>query len=239
MAAARRRKKVKFVDPEIAATTLAKAKDIRAKAVAAREKEKKEAEELLAQAKAIGKKAKRQKQLCGFLIIFCLRHHGCSAKRILTVLRSYAIESTEKSVTRCIKRNKLITLHKVLPHDEGERSAFKIDETVGLTMERLHSKHIKLTMTHPELPAIFSAGLVLTHAPEGRHITTTAFKNHIVFDIFSLADPSSLTVFFMHTIRCLQRALGSKFPQAAFQALPKEFRYAVQEQAKAKARLTR
>lgn len=231
-----RRKKVKFVNPKITATAIAKAKEARAKAVAAREKEKKEADDLLAQAKAIGRRVKRQKELCGYLIIFCLRHHGCSVKSILAVLKSYGIASTEKSVSRCIKKNRLLTLRKVLPHDEGERSVFKIDETPGLTMERLDSKQIKLTMTHPELPAISSAGLVLAHTPEGRHITTTAFKNHIVFNIISVADPSSLTLFFMHSIRCLQRALGSKFPQTAFQALPKELRYALQEQAKAKAK---
>lgn len=231
--------KVKIVDRKKAATARAeeaaahaKAADARAEAAAAHAKANADYEKLVAEAKAAAKKAggafQKQKALCGYLIIFCLRYHACSVKSISSVLKAYGIAI---NVTRCIRKNKLHTLHQVLPCDEGNQSVFQMDETAGLIIERLHSKHIKLKMTHPELPAVWSAGLVLTHGPEGRYITTIATKGQIIFNIFSNADSSPLTPLFLHYVRCMQRAIGAKIAPSAFGEIPRDFRESLRERA--------
>lgn len=216
-----RRGKTTKVDPIVAAIAAERAKVEAEKAAA----------EAVAEAKAAAEKAaadaeilKKRKALCGYLIIFCLHYHGCSVRNILYVLQCYDIASTERRIADCIKDNKLLTLHEVLPDDEGEQSVFKIDETASLSAEGHDSKHYKLKMTHPELPTIQSAGQVLTQTPEGHRITVIAARKLIIFNIMSLENPYSLKPLFPHFMRCMQRAVGVEFPPSVFLALPPAFR---------------
>lgn len=174
-----------------------------------------------AEAKAIAEKAaaratilKAQKTLCAYLIIFCLHYHECSVASIFSALQSYDLEVTKNDIAWCIKDNKLLTHADALPDDEGEQSVFKIDQTPELIIFKHHTKNFRVKMTHPWLPDVQSRTevLSLSSGPESRRIVTVASKKQVMFDIFCRDCPYPLAQLVPHFTRCMQRAIGLKFP---------------------------
>ena len=176
------------------------------------------AEEVKADAEAM----KHHRELWAFLVTFFLHFHGCSVQSIFSVLQSFGIDGTEEDVTRCIEENKLLT-HKYawpqndkgkwrpLLEDDQERSVFKFDQMPELHVECVKSYLITMKITHPLLPAVRSAALVLTSDPENRRIAIEASKKQIVFTIirfqpWAVVYPSVRLC--LHYRRCMVRAVG-------------------------------
>lgn len=185
---------------------------------AAVEKAKAEAKLAAEEAKATAEKAKanaeilkKGKELCAYLVTFCLHYHGCNAKSIFAVFQAYGLEGSESYIARCIQDNELLTYKDVLPADDGTQSMFSLDQTPEFTIEQVHPRNFRIKMIHPELPAIQSAALVLTHCPEGRTITTMASKKQIVFNVFCRDASYPLEPLMPHFTRCMERALGIEF----------------------------
>lgn len=193
---------------------------------AAREKakaaEKEAAKAAALQAAANAKKSKEEaeafkknKELGAYLIVFCLHYHACSVKEISSVLESYDMDAKEQGIERCIEQNKLLTHKQVLPDDVSERSVFTLDETPELTVKKIHGKKFQIEMTHPLLPAVYSAALVIVTGPEDRRILIEASKQKIVFEIFCPPESYAMEALVQHFTRCMQRAIGFKFPASA------------------------
>ena len=206
-----RRKKA--IDPAEAKAAAEEAKVAAEKAKAALEQAKAEAKAAAEKAAADAVILANQKELCAYLMVFCLHYHACSIESIFSVLQKYGLKGTEQDIARWIAENKLLTYKEVLPDDEGEQSVFQLDETPRFEINWLHAKHIRLKMPHPQLPPIQSAAQVLTRAPENRWIVTTAAKKVILFDIQCLADDHKypLEPLMPHFTRCMSRAIGFEF----------------------------
>ncbi|MCJ1423839.1 hypothetical protein MMC29_001724 [Sticta canariensis] len=194
-------------------------KAAREKAKAA-EKDAAKAAALQAAAKAKKFKAKaeafkKNKELGAYLIVFCLHYHACSVKEISSVLESYDMDAKKQGIERCIEQNKLFTYKQTLPDDISERSVFTLDETPDLTVEKIHAKKVKIKMTHPLLPAIYSAALVIVTCPEDPQILIEASKQKIVFEVFCPPESYDMETLVQHFTRCMQRAIGFKFPASA------------------------
>lgn len=184
--------------------------------------EKEAAKAAALQAVADAKKSKEEaeafkmsKELGAYVIVFCLHYHACSLKDISSVLESYNMEGTERDIERCIEENKLLTHKQVLPDDASERSVFTLDETPDLTVEKIHSKKFRIKMTHPLLPAVYSAALVNVTVPQDRRIIIAATKQKIVFDVFCPPESYAMEGLVPHFTRCMQRAIGLEFPASA------------------------
>lgn len=182
---------------------------------AAVEKAKAEAKVAAEEAKATAEKAKvnaeilkKGKELCAYLVTFCLHYHGCNVKSIFAVFQSYGLEASEKKIARCIQDNELLTYKDVLPADDGTQSMFSLQQAPEFTVEQIPPKRVRIKMTHSELPAIQSAALVVTRCPEGREITIEAAKKQIVFNVFCPKAPYPLEPLRPHITRCMGRALG-------------------------------
>lgn len=184
---------------------IANAKAAAKRAAAKVQEEKRTAEEL-----------KNRKELCAYLIIFVLHFHSCSVRSILAVLQSYGLESTESDISHCIEDNRLLTHQDVLPEDNQEPSKYCLDETPEFSSEKIHDRLFKITLTHPRLPAVRSPALVLTHGPDGWRIVTQASKAQIVFTIFCARPYYPFGSLKPHYLRCMERAIGFKFPPEAF-----------------------
>lgn len=159
---------------------------------------------------------KRRKGFCTYLIIFFLHFHACSVRSIFLVLQSYDLESTESDISSCIEDNRLFTHKDVLPDDNGEQSIYSVNETPEFCSEKIHSKQFRLTVTHPHLPAVWSAGLVLTQAPDGWRIVTQASRTQLVFTIFCARPYYPFGPLNPHYRRCMERAVGLIFAPEAF-----------------------
>ncbi|MCJ1427113.1 hypothetical protein MMC29_005016 [Sticta canariensis] len=161
---------------------------------------------------------KNRKELCAYLIIFFLHFHGCSVRSIFSVFQSYGLESTESDISRCIEDNRLLTHEDVLPDDNAEPSIYRLDETPEFNSEKIHDQQFKITLTHPRLPAVRSAGLVLTQGLNDWRIVTEASKIQIVFTIFCARNYYPYGPLNPHYRRCMERAIGFIFPPEAFTA---------------------
>lgn len=159
---------------------------------------------------------RKRKELCTYLIIFFLHFHACSVRSIFSVLQSHGLESTESDISRCIEDNRLLTHEDVLPDDNEEPSIYRLDETPEFNSEKIHDQRFKITMTHPRLPAVRSAALVLTQGPDGWRIVTEASKTQIVFTIFCARPYYPYRPLNPHYRRCMERAIGFIFPPEAF-----------------------
>ena len=226
----------KVIDPMVAKAQLEKKKAAAEKMKAAAEKKKaalEKAKAALEKAKAEAKAeaekkaakaavSAKQRELCIFLIIFCLHYHACSVNDIQSVLQAYDLKRTRQEVADCIEENRLLTYKDVLPADEGERSVFRVNQTPEFSIERIHLKQMRLKMTHPELPPVWSAARVFTHGPKKRPIVTLASKKLVMFDIFNLGhDAYPLEPLVPHFTRCMRRAFGSDFPPRELKLSPR------------------
>lgn len=174
------------------------------------------------EAKADAEALKHHRELWAYLVTFFLRFHDCSVQSIFSVLQSFGIDGTEEDFTRCIEENELLT-HKYawpqndkakwLPLLDGdeERSVFKFNQMPELHVECVNLHQMRVTMTHPLLPAVRSAALVFTKDPEYRRIAIEASRKQVVFTImgfnsWEVAYP--LVRLHLHYRRCMVRAVG-------------------------------
>lgn len=185
------------------------------------------------EAKADTEILKHHREIWAYLVTFFLRFHDCSVQSIFSVLQSFGIDGTEEDVTRRIEENELLTYKyawpqndeaewRPLPDTDKERSVFRFDQIPELHVECVKLHLMRMTMTHPLLPAVRSAALVLTKDPENRRIAIEASKKQIVFTIIRfnpwiVAYPTLRL--YLHYRRCMVRAVGipiSRYPVDAF-----------------------
>ncbi|MCJ1463468.1 hypothetical protein MMC07_002075 [Pseudocyphellaria aurata] len=225
----------KSTDPKVAAAAARKARADakRAKAVAelraeefakARAKAKAEAKiaaELASEearwAKIKLAVAKRKRSVCGFLITFWLRYHSFSVESIFRVFQAYGIEGGIGDIAKCIEENGLLSYKYPVPHDEDDPTPFRIEMSPAVEVRMRHPKHIVLTMTHPEIPALFSPCLVLSDGPHGMKICTKVFEKRLEIGIMIVRGsyPYPMKRLGRHWMRIMHRALMFPVPPRA------------------------
>ncbi|MCJ1465134.1 hypothetical protein MMC07_003750 [Pseudocyphellaria aurata] len=190
----------KLIDLEIAAAAAKKAEaDAKQRAIWAAED--------AAKAKAQAEKLLKQKELCGYMIIFILHFHGLSVETIFSVLQQHLIPGSGPDITRCIKDNKFLTYKDALPHDEEGSSLFTLNLTPGFEIRMQHSGHCKLKMKHPDFPPLNSIFVNFKDGPEGMRVSTDACKGHILFNILCQPNSYPFTQLKAHFERCMRRAI--------------------------------
>ena len=141
---------------------------------------------------------RKQKELWSYLVIFSLHFHDCSVRSILSVFQSFGIEGTERDITSCIAENQLLTYKDVLPDDSQQRSVFQFDQVPEFFAERrsepdqygrtqvteipnlmivlIRPSLFRLTINHPQLPAVGSVARVHTQDRDSRRIVVEAWR---------------------------------------------------------------
>lgn len=192
------------------------------------------AEETEAEAEVL----RKHKEFWSYLVIFFLHFHGCSVRSILSVFQSFDIEGTERDIARCIEENKLLTYKDVLPDDHHERSVFQFDTVPEFFAHRVHDEPdrygstqmretpefdnththpslFRLTIKHPQLPAVRSAAAaarVRTRDRENRRVVLEASRKQIVITIIGFRQFYALEPLYSHYRRCILRAVGIEIP---------------------------
>lgn len=159
--------------------------------------------------------SKRKRSVCGFLITFWLRYHNFSVESIFRVFQAYGIEGGRYDIEKCIEDNRLLSYKYPVPHDEDDPTPFRIEQSPAIEVRTRHSKHIVITMTHPEIPALFSPCLVLSDGPHGMKICTKVFHKRIEINIMIVRGeyPYPMKRLGRAWKRCIQRALMIEVPR--------------------------
>ncbi|MCJ1427218.1 hypothetical protein MMC29_005121 [Sticta canariensis] len=115
--------------------------------------------------KADAEVLRKQKELWSYLVIFFLHFRGCSARSILSVFQSFAIEGTEGDIARCIAENQLLTYKDVLPDDNQGAERVQIRQDTRLLRRRTHPRRNRDEFGRTEINRNTKPH-VRTHSPE-------------------------------------------------------------------------